>query len=95
MTSSSHSSGLKTNSTLINTGKGRLNAILMTGDGTNAGTLTIYDNTTGAGTVIAQVAVFASRPTAYISFPSPVSANTGLYASLSGTGASYVIHYGG
>lgn len=95
MISSSRSSGLKSASALIATGKNRINSIMAVGDGTNAGTLLIYDNTSAAGTVLAQVAVGSQHHTAYISFPNPIYAENGLYASLSGTGATYVITYGG
>ena len=95
MTTSSRSSDLKSASALIATGKNRINSILMIGDGTNAGTLTVYDNTSASGMVLAQTAVGSQHHTAYISFPNPIYAEKGIYASLSGTGATFVLHYGG
>ena len=92
--SSSRSSDLLTASALIATGKNRINAISLIGDGVNAGTLTVYDNTSAAGKVIGYVATKTSDVQNHIIFTFPVYAENGIFASLTGTGAKYIIFYG-
>ena len=94
MSTSSISSGLKSASGLIVTGKNRINAISMLGDGTNVSSITVFDNTTASGKVIAQVNCRASDQQNHIIFANPVVAELGIYVQLSGTGGTYIVYYG-
>lgn len=73
-----------------------LRSLVVLADGTNAATVTIYDNaTSAAGKVLAKVIVDAGLT--YESFsPSEygVEASNGLFADVSGTGAAYIVYYG-
>lgn len=61
-------------------------------NGAAAATLTIYDNpSAGSGTVLAQLAVPAANLGAQIMFPANIKAATGVYAVLSGAGASFIV----
>lgn len=81
------------------TGKQKLNSITAIGDGTNAATVTVYDNGSAAasGTVLAQAVVAASTTnrTVSIVFNTPVRADNGLVIVVAGTGAQGHITYGG
>lgn len=94
MATSSSTSGLQTTSQLIASGRNRLNAITFLGDGTNASTLTIYDNTSASGKVLAKLVNRTSDQQNHVIFTFPVYSETGIYASLSGTGGNYIIYYG-
>ena len=95
MATSSISSGLKTTSQLIATGRNRINAITFLGDGTNVSTLNIYDNTTIGGKIVAKVVNKATDQQNHVIFTNPVIVENGLYAELTGTGGNYILYYGG
>ena len=94
MATSSSSSGLQTTSKLIATGKNRINAISFLGDGTNPGTLNIYDNTSASGKIIAKATTKSTDIQNHIIFTFPVLAENGIYAQVTGTGAAYIVYYG-
>ncbi len=59
-----------------------------------AATLTIYDNASAAsGLVLAQVVIPAGAAMGQLVFNHGIVANQGIYASLTGAGASFVVHY--
>lgn len=92
---SSRSSGLQTTDQLIYTGKNRINAITIIADGTNAATVVVYDNTAASGTVVAKGFVKATNDMNHIIFENPVVCENGIYADVTGTGAGYIVYYGG
>lgn len=93
---SSRSSGLKTADAVIQTGRNRINAITLLGDGTNAASIIVYDNASAAsGVVLAKVTALAATRFTHVLFENPVVAEDGIYADVSGTGAEYIIYYGG
>lgn len=94
MSTSSLSTGLLSASTSVATGKNRINAITFLGDGTNASTLTIYDNTAGSGKVVAKVVNRTSDQQNHIIFTNPVICDNGIYATLGGTGGTFIVYYG-
>lgn len=94
MSSSSLSSDLKVASALVATGRNRINAITFLGDGTNASTLTIYDNTSGSGKVIAKLVNKAADQQNHVIFTFPVYCENGIYGALAGTGGNYIVYYG-
>jgi len=87
------SSGLKVSSNLIKTGAGYFGGVIILTDGTNAGTVTVYDNKNElSDKVIWAVAVGANlcRET----FPlKPIRFSNGCNAELSGSGASYIVYF--
>ncbi len=97
---SATSSGLLAASAVVMGGNsspcsGRLLSLALIGDGTNACTITIYDSPSAAtGLVLAKLALAAGE--AYVDAHLPgdgIVANSGLYASLSGTGAACIVGY--
>jgi len=88
------SSGLKAADTLIYTGRGTLNGVVVNTDGTNAATLTLYDNTSASGNVLAQMIVAGADRTNALLFNLAVRCNNGIYADVTGTGATYTVYYG-
>ena len=93
---SSRSSGLKTADAVIATGRNRINAITLLGDGTNAASVIVYDNASAAsGVVLAKVTAAATTRLTHIIFENPVVAEDGIYAEVSGTNAEYIIYFGG
>jgi len=93
---SSRSSGLKAADAVIQTGRNRINAITLLGDGTNAASVIVYDNASAAsGVVLAKVTALAATRFTHVLFENPVVAEYGIYADVSGTGAEYIIYYGG
>lgn len=63
-------------------------------DGTNACSLVIYDGTSSAGVALLSVAIPASTVLAeIIHIDTPVYANNGIFSVLTGTGATFLLHY--
>ena len=90
-------SGSLTGTTTLLTGRAFLNSVHLFGDGTNAATVTIYDNTAGSGTIIAKLVLPAATATAlYEDFVpnKPIRGDTGLTVVVSGTGASAIVSFG-
>lgn len=93
---SSRSSGLQTADAVIQTGRNRINAITLLGDGTNAASLIVYDNASAAsGTVLAKITALATERFTHVIFENPVVAEDGIYADVTGTGAEYIVYFGG
>lgn len=91
----SRSSGLRTTDLAVWTGRAQLSGLTVLTDGTNAATVTIYDNTTNSGLVLAKLIVAGADRTQYQDFGSrPVVGEIGLFADVSGTGAEYIVYHG-
>lgn len=91
---SSKSSGAKIADGVILDQPGKLTSVILTGDGTNAATLLVYDNASAAsGTLLASLSVDAGL--VYESFCPhfPIDALNGIYIDIGGTGASAIVHY--
>lgn len=94
MSATTRSSDLLAASTLVATGKNYLNGLIAGADGTNAATVTIYDNTAASGKVLMKLVVKAGN-TAEIAFPTRgIHAENGIYVAISGTGASALAYFG-
>lgn len=92
---SSRSSGLKTADAVITTGRNRINAITLIG-GSTASSVVVYDNATAAsGTVLAKATQATNLVTTHIVFENPIVAENGIYADVTGTGAEYIVYFGG
>lgn len=93
---SSRSSGLKSADAVIATGRNRINAVTLITDGTNAGNVVVYDNASAAsGLVVAKVSGSGAQNTVHVIFENPVICEDGIYADVTGTGANYIVYYGG
>lgn len=92
-TGATRSTGIKTSSEGIVSGGGVLTGVLVMTDGTNAATITIYDNTTSSGTVLFKATVTGASYFGGATWEIPVRFSSGVYAVLSGTGASYILYY--
>lgn len=89
-----HSSGRKTADVTIMAQPGKLMALSVEADGTNAATVILYDNATAAsGNELAKIVVDAGLTEASIVFNHPVEALNGIYADLTGTGAACIVYY--
>lgn len=89
------STGIKTASELLESCKGYLKEIMLFTDGTNDAKLIIYDNADTYGTndmALAGLSVKGSNLFRHLPLP-PIKFETGLYARLEGTGASYILLY--
>ena len=90
------SSGLKTADGLLFTGRNRINAVTLLGDGTNACNVLIHDGLDASGTkVVVKAKLAAGGVTQHIIFENPVLCETGIYADVTGTGAEYIVYFGG
>jgi hypothetical protein len=87
------SSGLKTASAAIVTGPGKLRGVMVEADGTNAATVVIYDALSATGTELAKVIVDATLTYDQMIFESGISADTGIYLSIAGTGCKAIVLY--
>jgi len=93
---SSITSGLKSADAVIAIGRNRINAVTLIADGTNAANVVVYDNaSTASGVVLAKVTAVAGQGTVHVIFENPVTASNGIYADVTGTGAGYIVYYGG
>lgn len=88
------SSGKKTSSATIKTGKGWWGGVLIQTDGTNDATITIYDNTADSGTILYQAIVPAANRYGGVGpLAAPIRFNTGCRLTVAGTGASGIVWY--
>jgi hypothetical protein len=95
---SSRSSGIKSADAVIATGRNRVNAITLLSDGTNACSVVVYDNASAAsGTAVGKVSIGAAslKKTEHVVFENPVLCEDGIYADVTGTGAEYIVYFGG
>ena len=79
------------------TGHGVLYGIILATDGTNAVTVSIYDNTSGSGTELIPTIVIptsATQRTSSIGFGIPVHFATGCYVDITTAGTvGYMVYY--
>lgn len=89
-----NNSGQLSSSQLVYTGYAGLTSVLVTTDGTNNATVTVYDNTSGTGTIAAGPFVVLG-PTYFGggTWENPVPCGTGIYVTISGTNAKAILNY--
>jgi hypothetical protein len=92
---SSISSGVLSASTLVFNGRQRINALTVFTDGTNDATVSLYDNTAASGKIAVKGLCVGANKVAHFIFENPVFMQDGLYAAVSGTGATFIVYYGG
>lgn len=94
----STSSGLKTATAQITTRNSLLHTVMLDPPSSGTSSLTVYDSSaagTTAGTELAYLEIDSTTATSVVlTLTNAVEAKNGIYAVLSGTGSSYVIHYG-
>ena len=87
-------SGEKSLSSLIYTGKCLLTGIKIVTNGTNDATVEIYDNTEASGTKVDKFVVSGDENYGGAIYgKSPIMMSTGIYVTLSGTGANFFVFY--
>lgn len=71
-----------------------VNHISLTGDGTNAATVTVYDNaSTGSGKIISLIRIGAGGNTIHKEYTYPVRMDNGITVVVTGTGAAATVGY--
>ncbi len=88
----SNSTGLRTADAAVRTGIGQLAAVLIVTNGTDAVTLTCYDNTSAAGTVLFKGTVAGASNFGGVTFTTPVQFGTGCFCDVSGTEGAYIAY---
>lgn len=73
--------------------KSYLNTITLTGDGTNAATAIVYDNTAGSGKQLANLRVGANGNTVHVNYNLGLRADIGMTVVVAGTGAVAILGY--
>ena len=92
---SSISSGVLNANTLVFSGRQRVNALTVFTDGTNDATVSLYDNTAASGKIAVKGLCPGLSKVQHFIFENPVFMQDGLYAAVSGTGATFIVYYGG
>lgn len=92
---SSISTGVLNADTLIFTGRNRINALTIFTDGTNTATVDLYDNTSAANKIAVKGKCVGANHINHIIFENPVIMENGIYADVTGTGATFIVYYGG
>lgn len=89
------STGVLNADTLIFTGRNRVNALTVYTDGTNLGTVDLYDATTATGKIPVKGVCLGASRVAHYTFENPVLFENGIYADVTGTGATFIVYFGG
>lgn len=89
------SSDLLTTTTTVVSFGSYLNSIQVLTDGTNAATVTVFNNTAASGVVVAKIIVPGASSYNGISFHVPVRCDIGITVQVSGTGAAAIITHSG
>ena len=88
------SSGLTTSSAAIVASPCLFHGVEIITDGSNAATVTVYDNASAAsGTVVFKGTVAGASNFGGAMFPNPVEMFNGIYVGVSGTGAAYIPYW--
>ena len=87
------SSGELTSSQQVVTGNVYITAVTVITDGSNNATVTLYDNTAASGKVVAEFVIAGGDNQGGRVWSFPVLCTAGIYAAISGTGASCIVEY--
>lgn len=88
------SGALAVGTTTLMGGKATLNSVQVVTDGTNAATVTVYDNTAGSGKILSLVKVVGTTLHDCVVYDSPLRGDVGLTVVVAGTGATAYVGYG-
>lgn len=87
------SSGLLSADAVISNAPARIHGITLI-QASAACSVVIYDNASAAsGTVVAQVNNVVNATSVFFGFNTPVECLNGAYADVTGTGASFIVHF--
>jgi hypothetical protein len=87
-------SGIKNADAAVATKTGWLCGVLILTDGTNDATVVVYDNASAAsGTELFKAKVSGAGNFGGGTFEIPIRFSNGIYADVTGTGATYIIYY--
>lgn len=92
---SSISTGVLSSDTLIFTGRNRINAVTVLTDGTNAATVNLYDARAASGKIAVSIKCLGTALINHITFDNPIIMEDGIYADVTGTGATFIVFYAG
>lgn len=92
---SSISTGVLNADTLIFTGRNRINALTVFTDGTNTATVDLYDNTSAANKIAVKGVCLGATLARHFIFENPVICENGIFADVTGTGATFIVYYAG
>jgi hypothetical protein len=81
--------------TTLLTGASTLNSITVTTDGTNAATVTVYDNTAASGKIMNVLVVTGASLYGRADFSNAIKGENGLTVTVVGTGATGYVTFGG
>lgn len=90
------SSGRRTSSAVVSAAPGRLHGLIVETDGTNAATITVYDNSaaSASGNIVGRLIVAGADRNANFVLPEQgVEAQNGLYLEVTGTGAAAIVYF--
>ena len=87
-------SGKQTVSALMKTGGGFLSSILIVTNGSADASVVVYDNTAASGTQIFEATVAGADNQGFVDLFRPIKFSTGLFVSLTGTGAAFYVYTG-
>ena len=87
------SSGQKSASALIVTGRTLLTHVSLTTNSAADATITVYDNTAGSGKIVWYQKVPAAEEIGGRNLDFPVDCETGIYVVITGTGAKYIVEH--
>lgn len=86
---------LAVGTTVITNGHDFVNSLELVSDGTNAATMTVYDNTAGSGKILSILTVGAtSVPAVFFNYSRALRCELGLTVVIAGTGAQGFVNHG-
>jgi hypothetical protein len=85
------SSGLKSTDSQITLLESTVTAVQLVAAGA-AATLIVYEGTSSSGLAVATISAAAGTSNS-VTFNKPVVCNTGVFADVSGAGATYIVHF--
>lgn len=85
----------KTGDAVVKASAARLHGVVLNGDGTNGGSVVLYDHASAAsGAKLLTVTLpLATHKCFAVLFPVPIAASNGLFADLTGTNATCNVFY--
>lgn len=89
------STGVLNADTLIFTGRNRINAVTVLTDGANAATVELKDGLDSSGAVKVTGKCVGANLINHFIFENPVLFQDGIFADVTGTGATFIVYYGG
>lgn len=89
----SYSTGAISSSGTVVEGQGALTGVLIITDGTNAATVAVYDGSTSGRVLFGPVTLAGASYFGGATWEIPVRYSTGVYVTVSGTGAKTIVYY--